>query len=72
VLAPSEDEIAYTMAEVQRILRREHRLRRARNDDFRSATRRTSLRTLGETTQVFSLLLAGIAAVSLSSAASAS
>ena len=65
VLAPSEAEIANTMAEVQRILRREHRLRPGQADDFQIRSQADFLSTLGETTQVFSLLLAGIAAVSL-------
>jgi putative ABC transport system permease protein len=65
ILAPSEDEIANTMAEVQRILRREHRLRPGQADDFQIRSQADFLTTLGETTQVFSLLLAGIAAVSL-------
>jgi putative ABC transport system permease protein len=65
VLAPSEAEIANTMAEVQRILRREHRLRPGQADDFQIRSQADFLTTLGETTQVFSLLLAGIAAVSL-------
>ena len=65
VLASSEDEIANTMAEAQRILRREHRLRSGQPDDFQIRSQADFLTTLGETTQVFSLLLAGIAAVSL-------
>jgi putative ABC transport system permease protein len=65
VLARSEAEIANTMAEVQRILRREHRLRPGQADDFTIRSQADFLTTLGETTQVFSLLLAGIAAVSL-------
>ncbi|HEU5311967.1 MAG TPA: FtsX-like permease family protein, partial [Candidatus Eisenbacteria bacterium] len=58
-------EIANTMAEAQRILRREHRLRSGQPDDFQIRSQADFLTTLGETTQVFSLLLAGIAAVSL-------
>ncbi|HYM80240.1 MAG TPA: ABC transporter permease, partial [Candidatus Limnocylindria bacterium] len=65
VLAPSEQEIPVTMAEVQRILRREHRLRAGREDDFTVRNQADFLATLGETTQVFTYLLAGIAAVSL-------
>jgi putative ABC transport system permease protein len=65
VLAASEEEIANTMAEAQRILRREHRLRSGQPDDFQIRSQADFLTTLGETTQVFSLLLAGIAAVSL-------
>ncbi|HYQ96622.1 MAG TPA: ABC transporter permease [Candidatus Eisenbacteria bacterium] len=65
VLAPSEDDIPVTMAEVQRILRREHRLRPGQDDDFVIRNQADFLTTLGETTKVFTLLLAGIAAVSL-------
>jgi putative ABC transport system permease protein len=65
VLAPSESEISVTMAEVQKILRREHRLRAGQDDDFRLRNQADFLTTLGETTQVFTLLLAGIATVSL-------
>ena len=65
VLAPTEDDIPVTMAEVQRILRREHRLRPGQEDDFQIRNQADFLTTLGETTQVFTYLLAGIAAVSL-------
>jgi len=65
VLAPSEDAIPETMAEIQKILRREHRLRQGKEDDFNTRSQADFLNTLGETTQVFALLLAGIATVSL-------
>jgi len=65
VLAPSEKDIPLTMAEVQKILRREHRLRAGQVDDFNIRNQSDFLATLGETTKVFTLLLAGIAAVSL-------
>jgi putative ABC transport system permease protein len=65
LLAPSEDDIPVTMAEVQKILRREHRLRAGQDDDFQIRNQSDFLTTLGETTQVFTMLLAGIAAVSL-------
>ncbi len=65
VLAPSEDQIAATMAEVTRILRRQHHLRAGQGDDFTIRNQSDFLSTLGETTQVFTWLLAGIAAVSL-------
>jgi putative ABC transport system permease protein len=65
VLSTSEADIPFTMAEVQKILRREHRLRAGQEDDFRIRSQADFLTTLGETTQVFTLLLAGIAAVSL-------
>jgi putative ABC transport system permease protein len=65
VLAPSEDDIPVTMAEVDRIVRRQHRLRPEQEDDFAIRNQADFLATLGETTQVFTYLLAGIAAVSL-------
>jgi putative ABC transport system permease protein len=65
VLAPSEDAIPETMAEIEKILRRQHKLRPGKDDDFQIRNQADFLNTLGETTQVFSLLLAGIAAVSL-------
>ena len=65
VLAPSEEQIPETMAEIQKVLRREHKLRPDRPDDFQIRNQADFLNTLGETTQVFTMLLAGIAAVSL-------
>ncbi len=65
LLAPSEGDIPVTMAEVEKILRREHRLRPGQEDDFSICNQSDFLTTLSETTQVFTLLLAGIAAVSL-------
>jgi putative ABC transport system permease protein len=65
VLAASEEEIPTAMADVQRVLRREHRLRPGRDDDFQIRSQSDFLNTLGETTQVFGRLLLGIAIVSL-------
>src|SRR3982750_4599425 len=65
VLAPSEAMIPQTMADIQKILRREHRIPIGRPDDFQIRNQADFLNTLGETTQVFTYLLAGIAAVSL-------
>jgi putative ABC transport system permease protein len=65
VLAMSEKEIPVTMAEIEKILRRQHRLRPGQPDDFEIRNQADFLATLGQTTQVFTLLLAGIAAVSL-------
>jgi putative ABC transport system permease protein len=53
------------MAEIQRILRREHRIARNRDDDFTIRNQADFLNTFAETTKVFGSLLAGIAAVSL-------
>ena len=65
VLAASEAQIPNAMAEVQRILRRAHRLRVGVPDDFQIRSQADFLSTLGETTQIFTFLLSGIAAVSL-------
>ena len=65
VLAPSEALIPQTMGEIQSIVRREHRLRPGQPDDFSIRNQSDFLSTLGETTQTFTFLLAGIAAVSL-------
>jgi putative ABC transport system permease protein len=46
-------------------MRRAHRLRPEQPDDFTIRSQTDFLETLGETTQTFTLLLAGIAAVSL-------
>ncbi|HUF25818.1 MAG TPA: ABC transporter permease [Gemmatimonadaceae bacterium] len=65
VLARSEERIPDAMADIQRIMRRELRLRPGTPDNFQIRSQSDFLATLGETTQVFGLLLAGIAAVSL-------
>ena len=65
VLAKSEGKIPDTMAEIQKILRREHKLRQGRPDDFTIRNQSDFLATFAETTVVFTYLLAGIAAVSL-------
>ena len=65
VLAKSEEQIPEAMADVQRVLRREHRIRPGKENDFTIRNQADFLSTFAETTQVFSFLLAGIAAVSL-------
>ncbi len=65
VLAPDEQQIPQTMAEIQRILRREHKLSRDFPDDFEIRNQADFLNTAAETSKVFGSLLAGIAAVSL-------
>jgi len=64
-LASSEDSLPSAMAEIQAAIRRSHKTRRGAPDDFRIRNQSDLLSTLSETTQTFSLLLAGIAAVSL-------
>ena len=65
VLAQSEDRIPLAMAEIQKVLRREHRLRADKPDDFVIRNQSDFLTTFAETTKTFGFLLAGIAAVSL-------
>jgi putative ABC transport system permease protein len=65
VLAESEAMIPATMTEIQHILRREHRIPQGRPDDFDINNQADFLNAFQETTQVFGLLLAGIATVSL-------
>lgn len=65
VLAESEAQIPAAMAEIQKILRRSLRLRPGQPDNFNIRNQADFLNTAAETTQVFGLLLAGIATVSL-------
>jgi putative ABC transport system permease protein len=65
VLATSEDKIPEAQAEIQSILRREHRLGPDKRDDFDIRNQAEFLNTFAETTRTFTFLLAGIAAVSL-------
>ncbi|MGK2961742.1 MAG: ABC transporter permease [Gemmatimonadaceae bacterium] len=65
VLASSEPDIPLAQAEIQSILRREHRLAPGRRDDFDIRNQAEFLNTFAETTRTFTFLLAGIAAVSL-------
>ncbi len=64
-LAASEAEISDAMEEIESAIRRSHHLRPLDQDDFRIRNQSDFLTTLGETTATFTLLLAGIAAVSL-------
>jgi putative ABC transport system permease protein len=65
VLTRDEASIPLAMAEIQRWMRRSHRIRGDQPDDFRIRSQSDFLTTMGETAQVFTALLAGIAAVSL-------
>jgi putative ABC transport system permease protein len=65
VLASSDQRINEAMAQIQKTLRREHRLRPGKDDDFQIRNQADFLSTLGETTKIFTFLLSGIAAVSL-------
>ena len=64
-LAETEDKIPDAMADIQRILRRQHRIRQGLPDDFQIRNQSDILTTTQETTQVMTYLLSGIAAVSL-------
>jgi putative ABC transport system permease protein len=65
VLASTEKKIPEAQAEIQTILRREHRLAAGKKDDFDIRNQAEFLNTFAETTKTFTFLLAGIAAVSL-------
>jgi putative ABC transport system permease protein len=64
-LAESEDRIPDAMADIQRVLRRQHRIRQGFPDDFQIRNQSDILATTQETTEVMTYLLSGIAAVSL-------
>jgi putative ABC transport system permease protein len=59
------ESVTVAMGEIQSALRRSHRLTSNRPDDFSVRNQADILNTLNETTQTFTALLAGIAAVSL-------
>ena len=65
VRASSEDSLMRAMFEVQSALRRSQKLRPGSPDNFNMRNQSDFLVALSETTQVFTLLLAGIAGVSL-------
>jgi putative ABC transport system permease protein len=65
VLASTEAEIPGAMSDIETALRRSQKLRAGEPDDFNIRNQSDFLTTLGETTQTFTMLLAGIAAVSL-------
>ena len=60
---PEELDVAY--AEIDRILRREHRIRAGEDADFNISNATDLLQTFNETRQTFTYLLAGIAGISL-------
>ncbi|NMO15146.1 FtsX-like permease family protein [Pyxidicoccus fallax] len=65
VQAVDEQSMDDAMAEIDLTLRREHRLRPEEAADFNIRDQASLLTTMQETTQTFSMLLAGIAAISL-------
>jgi putative ABC transport system permease protein len=65
VQAVSADAMDAAMVEIDQVLRREHRLAPGAASDFSIGNQATLLDTVQTTTQMLSLLLAGIAAISL-------
>ncbi len=65
VLAPSESLLTRTMVDIDRILRRSHHIAPGGAADFQIRNQTDFLNTFAATTQAFTLLLAGIATVSL-------
>jgi putative ABC transport system permease protein len=65
VMAASEDNVPETLAELELLLRHAHKIQGDKPDDFRIRSSQEFLNTLSETTQTFTLLLGGIASVSL-------
>ena len=65
VAAPSPEELEPAWGEIDRIIRREHRIRATEDADFRIQEAADFLETLGETAETFTMLLVGIAGVSL-------
>jgi len=61
LLAMHEDSVNAAMEEVASIMRRAHRLRPGKPDDFTIRNQADFLNTLGATTEVFTYLLSGIA-----------
>jgi putative ABC transport system permease protein len=65
VQAGSEAQMEETLVEIDRVLRREHRLRPGQDSDFSIRDQSAIVSTFQQTTQTFSYLLAGISFVSL-------
>lgn len=61
----SENLMTAAMAEIEAVIRREHRLRPDTESDFRIDAATTYLEVIQESRETFTMLLAGIAAVSL-------
>jgi len=63
--ASSVNEMTLAMIEIERVLRREHKVRPGADNDFQIRNQADVLATFQQTTETFTYLLAGIAAVSL-------
>jgi putative ABC transport system permease protein len=59
------EELDQAFAEIDRVMRREHRIRAGEDADFNIRNSADLLATVGETSRTFTMLLAGIAGVSL-------
>ncbi len=65
VAAPSPEQLEPAWAEIDQVIRREHRILPSEEADFSIQRSSDILETFSETQQTFSLLLAGIAGISL-------
>jgi putative ABC transport system permease protein len=65
IRAASADSIPLAMIEIERVLRRQHKIKPGFDNNFRIRSARDVLSTLEQTTETFKYLLAGVAAVSL-------
>ncbi len=65
VAAPSPDDLDPAWGEIDQVIRREHRILPTEEADFSIQRSSDILETFNETTEVFTMLLAGIAGVSL-------
>ncbi len=65
VQTPSPDSMLAITVELDRVLRREHKIRPGQNADFNVRDQSSLLATVQETSRTMSFLLAGIAAISL-------
>ncbi|MGE5144546.1 MAG: ABC transporter permease [Acidobacteriota bacterium] len=65
IKAVAVDSMSLAMIEIERVLRRQHKLRPGTENDFRIRNQRDVLMTSEATTQTFKSLLVGVAAVSL-------
>src|SRR5438046_8329876 len=63
--ASNVEQMTLTMIETERVLRREHKIRPGGENDFQIRNQSDILATFQQTTETFTYLLAGIAAVSL-------
>jgi putative ABC transport system permease protein len=63
--AANVNQMTLTMIEIERVLRKEHKIRPGGENDFQIRNQSDILATFQQTTQTFTYLLAGIAAVSL-------